>query len=188
MKKGILVICIISLLLIVSTIGCFEEEEKKGSDDNNDEDVNGDNQNNTGETFTAKEHYMDLNYSGNNTNVIIDYESLEDGDTLIIEDTLDNLTYDPTTNTTYLIFEFINNSITQSLNLLFDGNLTGNYQSGDKLKMTFNIKHVQFDYNGTSYDMEIYDEYWESENYFTTNLESTGIPYKPLPESVIEKS
>ena len=48
------------------------------------------------------------------------------------------------------------------------------------------IKHVTVTIQGMTLDMEIYEEYWVSEQYFTENY-MTGNPYQALSAEKITK-
>ena len=158
-----LVMSVISLMLVILISGCST----------------------TGKTFTitAKELNDNTKWVNSNTTFSLLYDSYEDGDTLIIKDTISTITYDKTFNATGISFIWDNG--TQIRNFAFKGNITDSYKNGDKVKITVHLKHVTFSYNGKNYDMEIFAEEWESQDYFIKNFDT--YPFKFLPASCIEK-
>ena len=74
----------------------------------------------------------------------INFDSVNDGDTLIIQDTISNISYD--SNTTTVTFEWAEGNTTGSLVLSFEGDITDSYQAGDGVKITLKIKRVKFTY------------------------------------------
>lgn len=162
MKKIILVMSIVSLMLMILISGCST----------------------TGKTFTmtAKELNDNAKFVNSNKTFSILYTSYEDGDTLIIKDTISDVTYNQTFNVTGISIMGGSDSIR---GFAFQGNITDLYKNGDKVKITVHIKHVTFLYNGKNYDMEIFAEEWESQDYFIENFDT--YPFKFLPTSCIEK-
>ncbi len=160
MKKTILLICAVFLALVMLISGC-----------------------NSGKTFTitAKELNEDVKWVNNNTTFSMLYTSYQDGDTLIIKDTISNVTYDQNFNATGI--SFIWSSGTRGV--AFQGNITDKYKEGDEVEITVHLKHVTFFYNDINYDMEIFAEEWESQDYFIKNFNI--YPFKFLPTSCIEK-
>ena len=116
------------------------------------------------------------------------YSTLKDGDTLIIQDTITNISYNSDKGTTTVAFEWTEGIETNSFNLIFEGNITNSYQPGDEVKISVTIKHVTLSYQGFNFEMEIYEEQWESVEYFKSDLDSGGEGFKPLPQSCIEKA
>ena len=179
MKKGILVVGIVCLMLVLLVCGCTQQEESG---------TGGGTTGNT-VTMTAKEHYDDMSMDTDwSTYITILYDSLEDGDTLIIQDSVTNISYDSNTDATTVTFEWTEGEMTGSLNPVFEGDITGSYQTGDEVKITVTIKHVTFSHEGMSYDMELYEEQWESQDYFISNAGSALGGLKPLPQSCIAKA
>lgn len=184
MKKNFAIVGIVILTLVLLFSGCTEES----SDDTENS--------GTSEpktlTMNAQEYYDDLDYGMTQTSMKSDLKSLDDGDTLIFQDTISSITYDNTTDMTTINFDYEQESEsgqgtqTSTVTLLFDGNLTTEYNEGDEVKATLTIKHVTLTLQGYSLDIDIYEEYWESEEYFKENY-VTGNPYKPIPQSKITK-
>lgn len=172
MKKGILIVSIICLTLVLFISGCTEQ----------------DNSETTGNTvtMTAKEHSDDMSMDSDwSTYITIAYDSLEDGDTLIIQDTISSISYDSDTDATIVTFEWTDGDATGSLNPVFEGDITGTYQTGNEVKITVTIKQVTFSNQGMSYDIGLYEEQWESQDYFISNAASAFGGLKPLPQSCI---
>ena len=181
MKKTILGIGIIILMLVIFVSGCTDSDDSK--------DEESDNGGTTGNTYTmtAKEFNDDMIMDKDwNTYETMDYISLEGGDTLIIQDTIAEILYNPVTDSTTVTFEWIEGEVTASLNLQFEGNITGSYQVGYEVKVTVKIKHVTFTFEVgemlIDYDIEIFEEQWTTqEDYVYSGGRS------PLPSTSIEK-
>jgi hypothetical protein len=172
MKKTVITIFIINLILVLITSGCTEN-----------------NQNGTAKTYTwtAKQVVADIPIDTDwNDGIQMLYNTLKDGDTLIIQDTITNISYDPDTNTTLVTFEWAEGNETNSLNPTFEGDITGYYQPGSNVKITVTIKYVKLTYQSVNFEMEIYEEQWVSEEDFISDLDSGGEGLKPLPQSCIE--
>jgi len=171
MKKTVIVIFIIYLIIILITSGCTENNSTSKKT----------------YTWTAKQVFADIlkdtNWDDGNQWL---YDTLEDGDTLIIQDTITNISYDPDTNTTIVTFEWTEGNETNSLNPTFEGDITSYYQPGSNVKITVTIKYVKLTYQNVIFEMEIYQEQWESEEYFISDSDSSGEGLKPLPQSCIE--
>jgi hypothetical protein len=117
--------------------------------------------------FTAQQFIDDANINKTDDKLTIDYQSLDYGDTVIVQDNIYDIGYFEDENATQVIFradEFnlINDSAT---NLTFDfaGNITDNFKSGDFVKITFHIKwHHSAIKTGSivefEYDLEIAEE------------------------------
>lgn len=166
MKKIISFIFAVFLALVLLISGCTNNNENSG-----------------GKTFmvTTEELNDHAHFVNNNTTLLIFYDSYEDGDALIIQDIISNVTYDQTFNATGISFT----SPSGIRGFAFQGNITDKYKEGDEVKITVHLKHVTFSYNGKNYDMEIFAEEWESQDYFINNFNT--YPFKFLPASCIEK-
>lgn len=176
MKKAILTLGMICFMLVVFISGCTQQSNK------------GNNVSTTGKTLTmtAKEFNDDASVKIGDTYFTIACNSLEDGDTLILQDTITNISYDSVTNSTMVKFEWTNGIASFSTNLAFEGNITGSYIVGDNVNITQKIKHVTFSYQNLAYDIELFEDQWVSEEYFTSHV-TTGNQLKPLPQSCIIK-
>ena len=175
MKKNFVIAGILVLTLVLFLSGCTEE-----------------NSNSAGAktvTMTAKEMSDDVTWDGSQSSLTIGYNTLNEGDTLIVEDTISNVEYNSTNDWTKIRFEIGNESSSEGLTTVMfyiQGNQTSSYQSGNKVRITNKIKHVQFTNDQVSYDIELLEDQWESEEYFVTHM-MTGNYLKPLPSSAIEK-
>jgi len=179
MKKAILALGMICFMLVVFISGCTQQNNK------------GNEGSTTGKTLTmtAKELNDDMSVNSDwSTYFTIAYNSLEDGDTLILQDKITNISYDSVTNSTMVKFEWTNGSISFSIKLAFEGNITGSYIVGDNVTITQKIKHVTFTYQNLAYDIELFEDQWESQDYFSFNAGSALGGLKPLPQSCIAKA
>ena len=181
MKKKLILAGIIVLSLVLLLSGCTE----------NNDDGNGDSSEPKTVTMNAQEYGEDMDIQMSQTSMTQSFKSLNDGDTLIFQDSISSISYDDTTDSTTVNFEYSQDADnggtqTSTASFLFEGNLTADYSVGDEVKITVKIKHVTVTIQGMTIDMEIYEEYWESEQYFTDNY-MTGNPYKPLSSDKITK-
>lgn len=181
MKKSIISLLLLTVIFIIffSIYIRFGIEVKK-------DDVKGDGRSTF--TMTAKEHNDDISVDideGDGFSLL--YNSLGDGDLLIILDTISDIYYDISTDITTVKFEWIEENETDHLDILFEGDIINSYQPGDEVKISVTIKYVTFSYKDFNFEMEIYEEQWESEDYYRSNVDSGGDGFKPLPQSCIEK-
>jgi len=92
------------------------------------------------------------------------FKTLNDGDTLIIKDTIWNMTYNAQYNATLVLF-----SSNKSEGLIFSGNITNDFKDGEKVKVMLHIIEDKFDYSyhGQTWkiDFEYYKEGWDMTNH-----------------------
>jgi len=165
MRKAISLLGIFCLMITIFICGCSEQN----------------NPGTTGITMTAKELYNDKETIQGPDNVTINYKSLNDGDALIIQDTIFRIKYDYFFNKTIILFLWDQENSSDPIEFEFEGNITGSYFIDDQVKITVKIKHVIFSYQDVPYDMELFEEQWVNEEYFNSNR------YKPLPSNCITK-
>jgi len=179
MKKKILGICIVVLMLVALVSGCTEESSNN----------NGGSADTKTLTMTGEEMSNDMTLDLSENGMIIGYNSLDEGDTLIIEDSISKIEYNSTNDWTKITFETGDASSSMGITSVFfyiQGDQTSSYQVDEQVKITNAIKHVQFTYQGASYNIELLEDQWESEEYFTSHI-MTGNYLKPLPTTAIEK-
>jgi len=177
MKRAIAILCIVCLGLVLFISGCTQQNNK------------GNEGSTTGKTLTmtAKELFNDTDLNISVNGFTMNFKSLEDGDTLILQDAITNISYNSTTNTTTVEFEWTNGIATNTLKPVFEGNITDSYKVGDQVKITEKIKKVTFTYQTAAFDMELFADQWESQDYFISNAGSSLGGLKPLPQSSIVK-
>jgi hypothetical protein len=176
MRKGIIVLSILLLGIVIFLSGCTENDggltEPKTV------------------TMIAQEFGDDMQFEMSGTTMKTYYNSLNDGDTLIFQDTIDKISYDETTEITTIEFEYSQDdgdgTYTSKAQFIFEGDLTGDYSIGDEVQITVTIKRVTITMEGMTLDMELYEEYWISEEHFIENY-MTGVPFKPLSATKITK-
>ena len=141
------------------------------------------NNNTTGKTVTmnAKEHLDDIETIYDNDKITTNFKSLDEGDTLEIQDTIFNINYDDTIDRTIILFVSTEGDSSNSMKFEFEGKMTDSFFNDEQVKITVKIKHVIFSYQNISYDMELFEEQWVSKEYFNSYR------YKPLPQSCITK-
>lgn len=150
----------------------------------------GDDKSNDTIVMTARENYDDRKVVIYFSNIKIFYYSANSGDTLIIQDYISNLSYNISSDTTTVSFKWDDNGSTRILYFLFEGNITNQYHHGDRVNITVTLKRVTFSIKGINYDLELYAESWENEEYFKEHLISPveiARGLKPLPSNIIEK-
>jgi len=179
MKNTIIITGLVCVTLVILMCGCTENKNNGSSNGTSAKTY----------TWTAKQatEDMPLDLDWNDGFQML-YNTLKDGDTLIIQDTITNISYNSDKDTTTVTFEWTEDNVTNSFNPFFEGNITNSYKPGDEVKISVTIKYVTVTYQGFNFEMEIYAEQWESEEYFVSDLDSGGEGFKPLPQSCIEKT
>jgi len=143
--------------------------------------------------FNQVEMFQDMDMAFGNDYLTTDYKSLDDGDILIFKDVISEITYDSDIEATKVSFEYSpEEGGTLTSNFWFNEDISNKYQVGNQVKITLTIKHVEFTYEdpnlGTemNFDMEVFKEGWESEEYFVSNQATATRGVKPMPQSYIE--
>lgn len=97
----------------------------------------------------------------------VNFKSLDEGDIVIINDTIDSIRYLNDFNITAIRFDWDSTPDESVAGIEFDffGNLTNAYNENDAVTITFAIRHVQFSYEGWSFDCEVYEESWNQDRY-----------------------
>lgn len=140
--------------------------------------------------MSAKEHYEDRAVVVYFSNVKIFYNTPNEGDIIIIKDSISNLIYDKISNITTISFVLDETGSLGTLYFLFEGDITNQYSAGDQVDITVTIKRVSFSYENVNYDLEIYTESWKGEEFFKENIISAlDITHalKPLSSNQIGK-
>ena len=143
----------------------------------------------TGEivVMTAKEHnediILDMDWSDGYS---ILYDSLDDGDSLIIQDKISDILYDDIDDVSIVFFRWVEGDSIDYLSLAFEGDITKTYKTGDTVEISLTIKYVNFYYEELNFELEIYQEQWENEEYFKNDADSGGDGFKPLPQNCIK--
>jgi len=201
MKKQIIILGI-TTLLVLSISGCFEEKK-----DNNGNKITYD-----GEVYTwsIKQFMEDYHLEGNitawtyyGTGITMLFDTLEDGDTLIIKDKIpEDIIYNPERDVTEIPFSLVDNSgLTTTTNYIqINGDITDEFLPGTDFTMTVHIKHINVTANNfmnsgksIKLDLEVFHEQCDKdEAFFITSLTDPNSPFdeaiKPMSKSVIEKS
>ena len=204
MKNKILVSIVFILMVLVILIGCFED--KKDDTDDNTTTYEGDVY-----TWSIQRFMEDQNIEGNitawqlyKTGITISYDTLEDGDTLIIKDKIpEDISYSSEQDITLIPFTIgkiddIGGGVQTTYNVLIKGDITDEFSPGTDFTFTVHIKHINvtaenFMNSGESIklDWEIFQEQLnKDEDFFKTSLTSPSGPFdeaiKPMDKSVIE--
>jgi len=201
MKKQIIIL-VITTLLILSLSGCFEQKkDSNGSKITSDVKVY---------TWSIKEFMEDYYGEGNitawtyyGTGITMLFDTLEDGDTLIIKDKIpEDIMYNSDSDVTEIPFSLVddNGNITTTNYIQINGDITDEFLPGTNFTMTVHIKHINvtaenFMGSGESIklDLELFREQCDKdEAFFRTSLTDPNSPFyeaiKPMSESVIERT
>lgn len=165
---NLMILGIFCFTVLIFICGCTEQNNNNGIDE-------------VKITMSPKEHFNDKETIQGSDNITINYKSVDDGDKLAIQDTIFKISYDYIYNKTIVLFVWGEEDESDSMFFEFEGNITDSFFIGDQVKITVKIKHVIFSYQDVTYDMELYEEQWVSEEYYNSNR------YKPLPVSCIVK-
>ena len=166
------------LLLLVNLTGCLDfsgsdVEDKKIGDINT-------------VIWSAEEHNNDIPLDKDwEDGYSILYNSLNEGDILILKDMIDDIYYNKENDETNIIFEWEIDESTDYLELFFEGDITFDFLIGDRIEITLEIQHVQFKYEGFDLELEIFKGQWESTEYFNSDVERGGNGFRPLPADLI---
>ncbi len=189
MRRDLLICVLFVMILLISLCipGCLQEDNSKNN--NSIEDKNKDiivNQSLNAIRLTARELSSKINENLNDSNYTIYFETLNEKDKIIIVDTIDDIYY--LNGNTSISFEFEKNKNgIEEYNFIFENNLTDEYKIGDKVEINLTLKHVIFNDTNYNFDLEIFEQQWENNEYFIEKFYYTN-PYKALPRSIIKKS
>ena len=120
-------------------------------------------------TMTMKEMINDYDYSWDNDTKKITslLKSLDEGDILIIRDTLNDLVYNESGDYTVIDFETM-----IGYTFFIEGNITDIFEKGDDVELTFTIIKVAYTqeiyYDIWFIEEEIFEEIWDNETYTFT--------------------
>ncbi len=162
-----------------------------GSSDESSE-ISGDNDNSN--IWMAKELMDDMVLAGGMTSISIEFGSLKDGDFIIIKDTISDIDYDSDVDVTTVTFEWTIGDSVQSMELKFEGDIRGLYKTGDQVKISVTIKYVSFTLEPPdvlqemTYEMEIFEKQWVSEEFYADTMATSLQGLKALPQSSISKA
>ncbi len=200
MKKNIIVVLLIFIVALGFFSGCVEDKE----DDNGDTEKTSD-----GDTYTwSIQRFMeDQNTEGNitawqlyKTGITISFDTLEDGDTLIIKDKIpENISYDSEQDITLIPFTITvtKGRVQTTHNVMIKGDITDEFTPGTDFTLTVHIKHINvtaenFMDSGESIklDWELFQEQLnKDEDFFKNSLTNSTAPFdeaiKPMEQSVI---
>ncbi len=161
MKRAIVVSLLVCVLAVVATAGCLEDD-------------NGDTGGMT-ETMTFLEFNQDYNSTRDNqTQTMVMYlRSLDEGDTVVIRDKLQNLTYRDQGNESMTLIQF--SSYPRQYQAV-QGNITDDFQAGDNVTLTSPIINTTFTYpmQGQNWTIhyETFKNGWDTQN-------NTQTPFPP---------
>ena len=104
----------------------------------------------------------------------LDFKSLDDGDLVVIHDTIDDIIFNdwddpPNTEVEFKVSEYV------SFSYFFKGDITDEFKIGDKISITYHIKHLEgkitdedlgetisyvFEFPAEGYDSAYFEEYY----------------------------
>jgi len=135
-------------------------------------------------TMNAEKLFNDMIINSDwSTYLTMSYSSLDEGDTLIVHDIISEISYDTSVDATHIMVGLGSAKIS----FWFEGDITDTYAVGDEVKITLTVNHVTFSNEGMSYDLELFSEVWESEEYYIANMGTTLQGLKPIQSSAIVK-
>lgn len=161
MKRAIVVSLLVCALIV--TAGCLDDGDTEAD-----------------ATMTMQELSNDYSQSTDQANMTMMFylDSVDEGDTLVIKDTIDSITYDTQNQTTMI--SFVSTSQSGSMPLRFEGDITDEFSSGDSVAVTTGIINVtmvrQSQQGQVTYHYETFEEGWDAAN-------ETSVPF---PQSTIE--
>ncbi|MFO8132870.1 MAG: hypothetical protein R6U10_02895 [Thermoplasmatota archaeon] len=136
-------------------------------------------------TMSMQEFSADYNQAQDQANGTMTFwlESVDEGDTVIIKDTIASITYDEQNQTSMVMFTSTSQSQGQTP-LRFKGDITDEFSSGDTVAVTLHIVNVTMEQSNPqtgqtiTYHYETFEEGWDAAN-------ETSVP---LPQSTIEQA
>jgi len=159
MKRAIIVSLLVCAL--VAAAGCLEDGDTDAT------------------TMSVAEFSNDYNTAQDQANGTVTFwlGSVDEGDTLVIEDTIASITYDEQNQSTTVTFTSKSNQPFR-----FEGNITGEFSPGDNVSVTVHIINVTMEQSNPqtgqtiTYYYETFEEGWDAAN-------ETSVPF---PQSTIE--
>ncbi len=160
--------------VIAATAGCLTNEDASQP---------------TAATMTMQaylDHYRQAKDTANKT-AYIWLTSLDEGDTVIINDTIDIITFNTTAeqNRTLIKFRSVNSSDPLRGGLAFQGDITQQYHAGDNVTVTAHIANVTFTSNNTgtgdrwTVQYELFREQWDNATDDSVPLPARCISHRP---------
>ena len=200
MRKRNLLMIILLLIVIISISYLIIANIEENTDNN----TNTDDKYKDCVILSAKELYdkMEFNISDgktgntnesdvslNKTIITKKYESLSDGDCIVIRDNISIITYSKEEDKSTIAFSWYEDQYTKPHDYYyFEGDITNTYSEGDNIEILLTIKSVEVETNSTKYYIQIFEEQWQSKKYFEENVQSiqinTGLI--PMNSSIIE--
>jgi hypothetical protein len=113
------------------------------------------------------------NVSINKTVLTITYDGLTDGECIVIRDNASIVNYSEEEGKTTITFSWYEDQYTKThVYYYFLGNITSEFNEGDEVAIKLTLKHVETETNSTIYILDVFEEQWESEQYFIENVQS----------------
>lgn len=111
------------------------------------------------------------------------YHDLDDGDCIIVYDSISSINYYPDEDFTEICFSWYEHkNVMDSYCFFFEGDMSDSYGEGDVVEITLHLIHIQLETEKNKYEIEVFDEQWAGANYFKDNVEDklieTGL--KPI--------
>jgi len=100
------------------------------------------------------------------------YPEFEEEDCIIIHDKISLIQYYPDDQYTTVCFSWYQDQYTKThVYYHFEGNITDTYKEGDTVEITLHLKHIELETTNMSYSLDVFEEQWESEQYFVENVQ-----------------
>ncbi|MDD3492142.1 MAG: hypothetical protein PHU95_04055 [Candidatus Thermoplasmatota archaeon] len=164
MKRDVLVSVVVCCLITFA--GCLEDGGTHGNQDAS-----------TVTSMTFKEFMDDFDTSRDDENLIasVHLKSFDEGDTVIIEDQLTNLIYNPSVDTTSMTFA----SYQRLDAMAVEGDITDEFSVGDTVVITSEIVNYSYTYQWEGRNYTVYYE-WFADGWDTDKETEVPLPREVL--------
>jgi hypothetical protein len=108
--------------------------------------------------------------------IYLDYPEIAEGDCIIIHDAISLIQYYPDDDYTSVCFSWYQNTESKKeVFYKFKGDITDIYKKGDVVEITLHLKHIELETTDVIFDIDVFEEQWESEQFFIDNVEDVLI-------------
>jgi hypothetical protein len=160
MKARYLVFMILVVIIILSLFFIFNYQPEVNNQDNI-----------LLHIVSAKEFVYNLSedYNFTTNTYILDFLPFKEGDRVVVQDIIDYIYYVSDEDYTAIEFDIESENFAGENISSFEfdilGDITNTYRVDDEIKITFTIKHVTFSDDEINYDLEVYKEAWNQDDF-----------------------
>ena len=118
------------------------------------------------------------------------YPNFSQGDCIILRDTISIIQYSEEDGFTTIAFSWSEDAYTKTFEYYyFEGDITDSYKKDDTVEIKLHLKHVETETINATYYIDIFEEQWQSEQYFIENVDSFIIKdgLKPMNPNILNK-